>query len=115
VRGGVSSQQRANTWSRVTSVQTSTFDASIGDCVQVNTTSAGVIVNLPAIVAGNKGGRILITATPVSNANGFTTLPHGTDTVVGQPAASNPGFATPNFSVVLVSDGVSNWLGEALI
>lgn len=97
----------------VTSIQTGTYSAAIGDAVQVNTQSAVVTVNLPQITAANKGRKIFVTATPVTNTHGFDLIPFGAQTVGGQSASAFPGVSAPGFSTVLVSDGVSNWLFES--
>lgn len=97
----------------VTAVQTSAYNAQIGDAVQLDTTAGPIEVFLPTITPANKGARIMTTATPMSNLGGWTyRLPIG-QTVVGYPDSAGPGVSAPQFSAVLVSDGISNWLAES--
>ena len=93
----------------VTAVKTGTYNASFGDCIRIDSSGAVVTVNLPAGSLSDKGKSILVMSFFADNPNGVNTIPHGTDTVVGINAAGVPGFITPEYSAMLIFDGVSNW------
>ncbi len=110
--GNVTSQGPVLQAQNVTAVQTGTYAASVGDVVMYDSSAVKPRIDLPAITAANKGGRVLITSADASNVHGVDTIPSGTDTVVGFHAIDVPGFVDPMFAIELVSNGVvpnGNW------
>ena len=94
---------------QVRAVQSGAVGAAVGDCLQLDTSTVAADVHLPPISRFNGGKCIMLAAVPPTNTNGINTIPAGTDTVAGVPASGNPGFSSPMYAVVLVSDGKGNW------
>ncbi len=90
--------------------KSSSFTAAVNYHYSISTTNNPVIVTLPNITNANKGNKIIIkfkTGTNLLQVNADTGSPG--DTIEGAVSQTLSDSQDPGVSMILVSDGVSNW------